>query len=33
MRPLTQVPWQGEFDALEGVILHESKPDLIVAAE
>jgi len=33
MRALKQAPWRGEFDAIEGVILHESMPDLAVAAE
>jgi NTE family protein len=33
MRALRQAPWQGEFDAIEGVILHESMPDLAMAAE
>jgi NTE family protein len=33
MRALTQAPWQGEFDPIEGVILHDSMPDLAVAAE
>jgi len=33
MRALEQAAWQGEFDPLEGVILHESKPDLAMAAE
>jgi len=33
MRALRQAPWQGEFDPIEGVILHESMPDLAVAAE
>jgi NTE family protein len=33
MRALTQAPWQGEFDPIEGVILHESMPDLAMAAE
>jgi NTE family protein len=32
-RALRQAPWQGEFDPIEGVILHESKPDLAIAAE
>jgi len=32
-RALKQAPWQGEFDPIEGVILHESKPDLAMAAE
>jgi NTE family protein len=33
MRALQQAPWQGEFDPIEGIILHESRPDLAVAAE
>ena len=33
MRALRQAPWQGEFDPIEGVILHESMPDLAMAAE
>jgi NTE family protein len=33
MRALRQAPWQGEFDPIEGVILHESMPDLALAAE
>jgi len=33
MRALKQSPWQGEFDPIEGVILHESMPDLMMAAE
>jgi NTE family protein len=33
MRALEEAAWQGEFDPLEGVILHESKPDLAIAAE
>jgi NTE family protein len=33
MRALKQAPWRGEFDPIEGVILHESVPDLAVAAE
>jgi hypothetical protein len=33
MRALTQAPWQGEFDPIEGVILHESMPDLAMAAD
>jgi NTE family protein len=32
-RALKQAPWQGEFDPIEGVILHESMPDLAIAAE
>jgi NTE family protein len=30
---LKQSPWRGKFDPIEGVILHESMPDLAVAAE
>jgi hypothetical protein len=26
MRALEQAPWQGEFDPIEGIILHESIP-------
>ena len=33
MRALAQAPWQGEFDPIEGVILHESMPDVAMAAE
>ena len=33
MRALRQAPWLGEFDPIEGVILHESTPDLAMAAE
>ena len=33
MRALRQAPWHGEFDPIEGVILHESMPDLAMAAE
>ena len=33
MRALRQAPWQGGFDAIDGVILHESMPDLAMAAE
>ena len=33
MRALRQAPWQGQFDPIEGVILHESMPDLAMAAE
>jgi NTE family protein len=32
-RALKQSPWQGTFDPIEGVILHEAMPDLAVAAE
>ena len=33
MRALKQAPWQGKFDPIEGVILHEAMPDLAMAAE
>ena len=33
MRALKQAPWQGDFDPIEGVILHEAMPHLAVAAE
>jgi NTE family protein len=33
MRALKRAPWQGEFDPLEGVILHESMLDPAIAAE
>ncbi len=33
MRALEQAAWQGGFDPLEGVILHEAKPNLAMAAE
>jgi NTE family protein len=33
MRALEQAPWEGEFDAQEGVILHEPRADIMVAAE
>jgi NTE family protein len=33
MRALRQAPWEGDFDPIEGVILHESTPDLAIAAE
>jgi NTE family protein len=33
MRALRQAPWEGDFDPIEGVILHESMPDLAIAAE
>ena len=32
MRALERAPWQGEFDPIEGIILHESMPDLAIAA-
>ena len=30
---LEEAAWQGEFDPLEGVILHEPRPDMMEAAE
>jgi NTE family protein len=33
MRALTEAAWLGEFDPLEGVILHRPKPELAMAAE
>jgi len=33
VRALEEAAWQGEFDPLEGVILHESKPSVAMAAE
>ena len=33
MRALERAPWQGKFDPIEGVILHESTLDLPAAAE
>ena len=33
MQALKQSPWQGKFDPIEGVILHEAMPDLAIAAE
>jgi NTE family protein len=33
MRALRQAPWEGDFDPIEGIILHESMPDLALAAE
>ena len=33
MRALTQAPWQGEFDPLDGVVLHEPKCEMAMAAE
>jgi NTE family protein len=32
-KALEQAQWQGEFDPVEGVILHEAIPDLPIAAE
>ena len=33
VKALELAPWQGEFDPIEGVILHETMPDLPAAAE
>ena len=33
MRALRQAPWQGEYDPIEGVILHEPTSDVAMAAE
>ena len=33
MRALEQAPWEGEFDPLEGVILHEPEAEMMQAAE
>ena len=33
MRALEQAPWEREFDPLEGVILHEPRPEMLEAAE
>ena len=33
MRALEQAPWDGDFDPLEGVILHEPRPHVMEAAE
>jgi NTE family protein len=33
MRSLEQAPWENEFDALEGVILHEPQTEMLQAAE
>ena len=33
MQALERAPWQGEFDPIEGIILHEAVPDLSAAAE
>jgi len=30
---LSQTPWQGEFNPIEGIILHESMPDPAIAAK
>jgi NTE family protein len=32
-KALEEAQWQGEFDPVEGVILHEAIPDLPIAAE
>jgi len=32
MDALKRAPWEGDFDPIEGVILHESEPNLAVAA-
>jgi NTE family protein len=33
MEALQQAPWQGNFDPIEGVILHEAMPEMPLAAE
>jgi NTE family protein len=33
MRALRQAPWQGDFDPLDGVLLHETAVDMLDAAE
>ena len=33
MEALQQAPWQGNFDPIEGVILHEAMPAMPLAAE
>jgi NTE family protein len=33
MRALRQAPWEEDFDPIEGIILHETMPDLAIAAE
>ena len=33
MRAIEQAPWDGEFDPLEGVILHEPRLQIMEAAE
>jgi NTE family protein len=33
MQALAQAPWQGEFNPLDGVILHEPKVEMAMAAE
>jgi NTE family protein len=33
LRALEQAPWEHEFDPLEGVILHEPRPEMMEAAE
>jgi len=32
-RAIAQMPWDGAVDPLEGVILHEQRPDMPIAAE
>jgi NTE family protein len=33
MQALQQAPWQGNFDPIEGIILHEAMPENSLAAE
>jgi hypothetical protein len=33
MEALQQAPWQGNFDPIEGVFLHEAMPEMPLAAE
>jgi NTE family protein len=33
MEALKRAPWEGDFDPIEGVILHEPEPELAIAAE
>jgi NTE family protein len=33
MQALDQAPWEGDFDPLEGVVLHEPERELMQAAE
>jgi NTE family protein len=33
MQALQQAPWEGKFDSMEGVILHEAMPEMPLAAE
>jgi NTE family protein len=33
MHALQQAPWEGNFDPIEGVILHEAMPEMPLAAE